>query len=200
MASAEHLLHEAQFAFNSITYGESRANKRNAARASKLCRKIIRRYPGRMEEGEAHAILRRLGEEAFLPKLAGQHRHITNSQHHRPQRRPANLANPGNTQQSAVTPEMRTYMTHRAGDSASFDWGGLISLIFMAPKVVLGLIEFAGIFLFGLFGWLIVIPLALAFLVLGPARPLLNRPQRVQVNTFIAAANTWIAEQQSSRS
>ena len=58
MASAEHLLHEAQFAFNSITYGDSRANRRNAARASKLCRKIIRKYPGSMEEHEAHAILR----------------------------------------------------------------------------------------------------------------------------------------------
>lgn len=200
MASAEHLLHEAQFAFNSITYGESRQNRRNAARASKLCRKIIRGYPGTMEAHEAHAILRRLGEEAFLPKLAAQHQHMTEARHHRPRRRPANLAKLGDTQQSAVTPEIRTFITSGATDDASFDWGGLVSLIFMAPKIVLGLIAGAGLFLFGLFGWLIVVPLVLAALFLGPARPLLNRQQRGQVDTFIAAANTWIAEQRSSRS
>jgi hypothetical protein len=198
MASAEHLLHEAQFAFNSITYGDTRDNRRNASRASKLCRRIIRKYPGSTEEYEAHAILRRLGEEAFLPKLAVRHQHITPAQHHRPGRRPGDPVRPS-MQQSAVTPEMRTYMTHSAGDSISFDWGGLMSLIFMAPKIVLGVIAVAGVFLFGLFGWLIVVPLVLAVLVLGPAKPLLNRPQRVQVNTFIASANKWIAEQQNAR-
>ncbi len=100
-------------------------------------------------------------------------------------------------QQSAVTPAMRTYMTHSAGDSINLDWGGLMSLLFMAPKIILGVIAVAGVFLFGLFGWLILVPLVLALLVLGPARPFLNRPQRVQMETFIAAANKWIAERQS---
>ncbi|HSG98270.1 MAG TPA: hypothetical protein VLA11_09790 [Woeseiaceae bacterium] len=197
MASAEHLLHEAQYAFNSITYGDTRDNRRNASRASKLCRKIIRMFPGTMEESEAHAILRRMGEEAFLPKLAVRHQHISGAEHHRPRRRPANLTNPGSAQQSAVTPEMRTFMTHEAGDSISFDWGGLMSLLFMVPKIVLGAIAVAGIFLFGLFGWLILVPLVLAVLVLGPAKPFLNRQQRGQVDTFIATANKWIAERQS---
>lgn len=200
MASAEHLLHEAQYAFNSITYGESRANRRNAARASKLCNKIIRRHPGTTEAYVAHAILRRLGEEAFMPKLAARHRHIPESEHHKSPRRATKATTSATTAKSAVPPEMRTFVTHSATDDVSLDWGGLVSAIFMAPKIVLGLFAGAGMFLFGIFGWFVLVPLLLAALVLGPGRPLMNRQQRDQVNMFIATANSWIAEKQNLRS
>jgi hypothetical protein len=36
MANAEQLLNEAQYAFQSVSYGESRDNKRNASRAKSL--------------------------------------------------------------------------------------------------------------------------------------------------------------------
>ena len=55
MATAEKLLHDAYFAFNSISYGETPGNKRNKRRATSLCRKILRRFPGTTEAAEAHA-------------------------------------------------------------------------------------------------------------------------------------------------
>ena len=64
MATAEQMLNEAQYAFANITFGESLANARHAARAKSLARKIIRKFPATTEASEARAILRRLGEEA----------------------------------------------------------------------------------------------------------------------------------------
>ena len=86
MASAEQLLHEAQYAFSCITYGESRQNRRNASRASSLCKKIIRKYPGTMEASEADAILKRMGERGYTSNLAVVHRHKSPREHHRPRR------------------------------------------------------------------------------------------------------------------
>ena len=95
MASAEKLLHEAQFAFQSISFGETPENKRNASRAKSLSLKIIRKHPNSMEASEAHAILRRLGEEAYSSKMSKQHQHIPQSVHHSKAR---SLARPvGNT-------------------------------------------------------------------------------------------------------
>ena len=69
MATAEQLLNEAQYAFANISFGESFANTRHAARAKSLCRKIIRKFPATMEAGEARAILKRLGEEAYTSEM-----------------------------------------------------------------------------------------------------------------------------------
>jgi len=46
MASVEQLLNEAQYAFQRVSFGESRDNERNASRASSLCKKIIRLLTG----------------------------------------------------------------------------------------------------------------------------------------------------------
>ena len=182
MASAEHLLNEAQYAFASISFGESRDNKRNRSRAESLCRKIIRQYPTTMEAGEAHAILRRLGEEAYTSKMRVRHRHSTQAQHHaRPQ-----------TQSSRET---RTFVTQHVPDDVSFNWGGLIGAIFQAPKFVIGFLAVGAIFLWEIVGPVILMPLALAIVMLGPGRSLLGRQQRDRVNSFIMAANAWIDEQ-----
>ena len=85
MATAEKLLHEAYFAFGNISYGETPNNKRNTRRATSLCRKILRKYPGTKEAAEAHAILMRLGEEAYTSQLNRQHKHITQTAHHTPE-------------------------------------------------------------------------------------------------------------------
>ncbi len=141
MASAENLLHEAQFAFQSISFGESLSNTRNAARARSLCRKIIRKYPASMEASEAHAILRRLGDEAYTSKMAVQHRHVPASVHHRsPTPRQAALRTP-------VREEQRTFIVH--DETETLDWSGLVGWLFTIPKVVLGMIVFAGFLLFG---------------------------------------------------
>ena len=177
MASAEKLLHEAQFAFQSISFGESRANDRNRSRASSLCRKIIRRHPATMEAAEAHAILRRLGEEAYASKMQAQHVHTSQREHHQ-------TPEPG--------PQMR--LGEDVGTEA-FNWAGLMSLLFMLPKLVLGIGAFAAFLLFGIFGWFIFLPLVAFVLLTGPFRQMLKPEQRREMNTFVAKANAFIEEQ-----
>ena len=82
MASAEQLLNEAQYAFQSISSGESPDNRRNASRAKSLCKKIIRKFATTSEAAEAHAILRRLGEEVYSSNLSIEHRHTDPVTHH----------------------------------------------------------------------------------------------------------------------
>jgi cation transport ATPase len=177
VASAEKLLREAQFAFQSISFGESRANDRNTSRASSLCRKIIRKYPGSMEAGEAHAILRRLGEEAYASKMQVQHVHTSPREHH---------------QASRPDPEIRL---SDDVEVEAFNWAGLMSLLFMIPKLVIGIGAFAGFILFGIFGWFIFLPLVAFVLLTGPFRQMLKPEQRKEMNTLVAKANAFIEEQ-----
>ena len=177
MASPEHLLHEAQYAFQSISFGESRANDRNRARARSLCREIIRNHPATMESAEAHAILRRLGDEAYASAMGLQHVHTSQQEHHQVPR---------------PDPEIRL------GDDAqteTFNWAGLMSLLFMMPKLVFGIGAFAAFLLFGLFGWFLFLPLLAFVLLTGPFRQMLKPEQRKEMNTFVAKANAFIEKQ-----
>ena len=183
MASAEKLLHEAQFAFQSISFGESYRNKRNASRAKSLCLKIIRRHPNSMEASEAHAILRRLGEEAYTSKMSVQHQHQPQSVHH-------------STSQAFSKPSGSTDLRIPAATGVSMeslDWSGLLALLFALPKVMLGLLVLAGFFLFGVFGPFIFAPLILFVLFTGPFRQTLKQEQREQLNTLIVKVNEYIA-------
>jgi len=184
MAGAEKLLHEAQFAFQSISFGESPANKRNASRAKSLSLKIIRKYPASMEASEAHAILRRLGEEAYTSKMAIQHQHQPQSVHHS---KPRPLSRP------VSSTDMRNPTAVGSGRE-TLNWSGLLELVFAMPKIVLGALFLAGVFLFGLFGPFIFVPLILFVLFTGPFRQTLKQEQRDQMNAFIVKVNDYIVE------
>ena len=186
MANAEQLLHEAQYAFQSISFGESPDNKRNASRARSLGMKIIRKYPASMEAGEAHAVLRRLGDEAYLSKIDSQHRHIKQADHHRPEVR------------TPVPQLQNTLMGESEGQVETLNWSGLLSLIFMAPKYVIGLIAFAGFFLFGLLGPFLFVPLIAFGFFTGPFRKTLKPEQRREMNAFIQRVNAYIETQRNS--
>lgn len=180
MASAEQLLHEAQYAFHSISFGESRENRRNASRAKSLCRKIIRKFPTSMEAAEAHEILRRLGEEAYSSKLEAQHRHVPQTHHHR-----------------VPSPEsQRTFIVHE--DVESLDWAGLVAWVFMLPKVILVMIAFAGLVLFGIFGPFLLVVLIAFVALTSPVRRMLKPEQRKDLDAFVARANATIAEYRES--
>jgi hypothetical protein len=186
MASAEKLLHEAQFAFQSISFGESLSNTRNAAKAKLLCKKIIRKYPASTEASEAHAILRRLGEEAYTSKIAVQHRHVPASVHHRsPTPRQSPLRTP-------VREEQRTFIVH--DETETLDWSGLVGWLFTIPKVVLGMIVFVGILLFGLFGPFLLLPLIAFILFTGPFRRMLKEEQRDSLNALVQRINVFVAD------
>ena len=178
MASAEHLLHEAQYAFQSISFGESRENARNRSRAKSLSNKIIRKFPASMEAAEAHAILRRLGEEAYASKLKSQHRHVSQSTHHGP----------------PPTPEPQSTFTGNA-ETEILNWTGLFGRLFMLPKIVLAMIAFAGFFLFGILGPFLFVPLVVFMLLTGRFRRTLKPEQRKEIDAFVARANAYIAAQ-----
>ena len=179
MASAEHLLHEAQYAFQSISFGETRENARSRSRAKSISQKIIRKFPASMEAAEAHAILRRLGEEAYSSAMKSQHRHVSQNTHHRP---PPPTAAP----QSMFTGNAETEI---------LNWGGLIGRLFMLPKTVLAMIAFAGFFLFGILGPFLFVPLLLSVLLTGWFRRMLRPEQRKEIDAFVARANVYIAAQ-----
>lgn len=182
MASAEKLLHEAQYAFQSISFGESFANTRNAAKATSLCKKIIRKYPASMEASEAHALLRRLGEEAYTSKIAVRHRHISQTEHHKA---PVPTARRTSEQQRTFTVD---------DEVQTLDWAGLVDLVFTIPKALLIFIAFFGIFLFGLFGPFLFLPLIALVLFTGPFRQVLKQEQRDNLNTLIGSINAFIAD------
>ncbi len=185
MATAEKLLHEAYFAFGNISYGETPDNKRNKRRATRLCHKILRKYPGTTEAAEAHAILMRLGEEAYTSLLTKQHhaqqpgdvhRHISQREDRRPQ----------------PTPQ-----TIRSLDDQSIEtvnWAGLIGWLVSLPRFVLAIIVIGGFYLFGLFGPLLFVPLILLVLFTGPFRGMLKPEQRLQIDDLVARINSAIEE------
>lgn len=190
MANAEQLLHEAQYAFQSISFGQSRDNARNRSRAKSLCRKIIRKYPSTMEASEAHAILRRLGEEAYSSAMKTQHVHTSQADHHK-----ALVPQPLMTDEPVPQPRFRS--TESVGAEA-FDWGGLVSWLLMLPKLAIGLVVFAGIVLFDIFGPFIFFPLLVLVLLTGPFRQILKPEQRKEMNEFIVRVNAYIEEQRRS--
>jgi hypothetical protein len=186
MANAEKLLHQAQYAFQSISFGETPENKRNASRAMSLCKKIISKYPESMEASEAHAVLRRLGEEAYSSKMASRHRHVPQSTHHaKPTFTPRPTPRPG---------QQRTFIDD--GETETLDWSALIKSIFAIPKAVLALIAFAGLFLFGLFGPFLFLPLIGLVLFTGPFRQKLSPDQRNNLNTLVQRINAFVVERQ----
>ena len=186
MANAEKLLHEAQYAFQSISFGQSRENTRNRSRAKSLCMKIIRGYPASMEAGEAHAILRRLGEEAYSSKMRSRHVHIEQSEHHS-----TPVSKPGPQLSRTQVPRPQTMMV--GGDDVEMlNWGGLTGLIFTLPKAVLGLIAFAGFFLFGILGPFLFVPLILFVMFTGPFRSMLKPEQQREMNAFVVRVNDHI--------
>lgn len=202
MATAEELLREAQYAFQCISFGESSSNARYTRRASSISRKIIRKYPGTMEASEAHAILRRLGEEAYTSSINARHRHIPQQEHHKPRARPKPLAKPkprARAQRSTraeplARVENRTFITDSGDDNQSLDWAGLLSLLLSLPKVLLGAIVLGGLILFGIFGPFLLIPLAALILFTGPLRSSLNSDQQRHVNGGIRWVNELVAD------
>ena len=182
MASAEQLLNEAQYAFQSISSGESPDNWRNASRARSLCKKIIRKFPTGFEVAEAHAILRRLGDEAYTSKMGVTHRHMDPVTHHTA---PTSTPNP---QDKLI----------RNFETVPLNWTGLLSALLAMPKTALSVIAFVGLILFGIFGPLLFFPLVAIVLLTGPFRQVLNPKQRQDVNVFVTKANAYIEERRKS--
>lgn len=175
MANAEQLLNKAQYAFSSVHYGESRENRRNAARARSLCKKIIRKFPTSTEAATARGILRRLGDEAYASTINVQHRH--SSEHMPMQTTTQHLAEPGR--------------------DAQLDWRGLLSLIFKAPKSGLAAVGFVAFVLFAILGPFLFLPLVVLLIFFGPLKQSLQPGQAQKVNETIAKINAYVDAKRS---
>jgi hypothetical protein len=186
MANAEKLLNQAQYAFQSINYGESRDNRRNASRATSLCKKIIRKFPTSSEAAEAHAILKRLGDEAYTSKMSIAHRHMDPVTHHT-----APTTTPMPTPMPQGNPSYDV-------ETAPLDWRGLLSVVNTMPKMVVGVIIFVGVILFGFIGAFLFLPLIAFVLLTGPFRQVLNPKQCRDMNMFVTRANAYIEERRKS--
>ncbi len=184
MASAEQLLNEAQYAFQSISSGQSPDNNRNASRASSLCKKIIRKFPTSSYAAEAHAILRRLGEEAYTSHLGVEHRHTTQAKHHTA---PTLMPKP--------KPQARAT---RYGATVPFDWAGLLAVILVTPKTVLAVIAFFVILLFAIFGPFMFLMFTGLMFLTRPIRQLMKPQERQKMNEFVVRANAYIEERRRS--
>ena len=180
MASVEQLLNEAQYAFQRINSGESQDNRRNAARARSLCRKIIRKFPTSTEAVSAHAILKRLGDESYSSKLGAKHRH---SVEHVPHEVPTHASQPGFT---------------RGDDTVALDWRGLLKPVFDAPKTSLIVIGGVAMVLFTVLGPFIFFPLIALVLFTGPFKQLLQIKQQQKMNQFITQINAYVEERRKT--
>ncbi|MDJ0700742.1 MAG: hypothetical protein QNJ07_12870 [Woeseiaceae bacterium] len=179
MADAERLLNEAQYAFQSISYGESWSNRRNRRKATSLCKKIMRKYPGTTQAREAHSILLRLGEQAYQSNLQKVHVHRTQAEHHRA---------PDISSQPLLSPATRP-------DTEPFNWGGLLGWLFGLPKAILIIAAIFVLFLWGIFGPFVLVPLVAFVLFTGPFRRLLGPKQQSELNTLVTRLNDYIEGQ-----
>jgi hypothetical protein len=69
VAGADELLHDAQYAVHGIGHGDNRENRAQSARAQSIARKILRKYPGSIEAGQAQGILDRLQGKEQRPQF-----------------------------------------------------------------------------------------------------------------------------------
>ena len=180
MANVEQLLNEAQYAFHSIHSGESQDNRRNASRARSLCRKIIRKFPISTEADSAHAILKRLGDEAYSSSLGSRHRH---SVEHRPHE--ARL--------SASQPRITL-----GDETVVLDWHGLLKPILNAPKSSLAVIGAVACGLLTVVGPFLLLPFVALVLFTGPFKQLMQAKQRQKVNHFISQINAYVEERRKN--
>lgn len=182
--SAEELLREAQYAFQCISFGDTRDNRKNASRATRYAKKIIRKYPTSSEARQANDLLIRLGNEHYAQQFRQQHRTHSPSEtlhdHSDLKRRPS------------VVVSLEDYSSEPIAWSTL--WNGVLGL--KANFLVMGAtIVFFFVLIFGFF-----LPIV-AFAFFALMRPLSkqNSPEaRTARNRLMQLANAWLQKNQRS--
>lgn len=183
MASADELMREAQYTFQNISYGDSPDNRKNSARAMSLATKVLRKYPTSPEATVARSILSRLGDEAYVMKFKNQHVHATRTE---------NLHTHSDIEPQAVG--LTEQFGSVRGKAERLDWQRLIARIFKLPKIALIMFVFAGTFLFGIFGPLLFIPVAMLVAFVTPLRTLFPIKNQQAADEAIRRFNVWLKE------
>ncbi|MCH9696239.1 MAG: hypothetical protein K0U72_17115 [Gammaproteobacteria bacterium] len=191
MATAEKLLHEAQYAYQCISFGESRDNRRNRSKATSLAKKIIRKYPASMEAGEARAILRRLGEEAY--SVAPRNRH-THALPYAPQE--TQHSHSLSQTQSAKNQRIPSTGSTTDGQADKLELGRLIIWLIGLPRYLQIVFVFVGFVLLSIFGPFLLIPLALVIFLATPLRQFAPAEMKHEVNVFVRSVNAWVIERE----
>lgn len=183
MASADELMREAQYAFQNISFGDSPDNRKNSARALSLATKVLRKYPSSPEATVARSILWRLGDEAYVKKFNEQHIHAVTVEG-------AHAHSYAELRSAAAEEPIGSVR----GGTERLDWQRLTERIFRLPKTALIMFVFAGTFLFGIFGPLLFIPLAMLVIFVTPLRALFPAKNQRAANEAIRRLNQWLKE------
>jgi hypothetical protein len=122
-----------------------------------------------------------MGEESYVSPLVDRHRHMTRTRHH--------LGGDEAVIRNRIA---------ETGQPPEFDWSGLVAVILMTPKIVLGILGAVVFALFALFGPFVLLALVALVVFTRPFRSTLSPSQRQQVEEFIVRANDFIAERRRS--
>ena len=183
MAGAEKLLNEAQYAFQNIGYDSDGANHRQIARAKSLVQQVIRKYPDSSEASIAHSILLRLGDDNYALVSKNQHTHSAapESQHSHVERTP-------------VSGSSQLQRTKHASDE-QLQWAALAERVFNLPKWSLGVIFIFALFLFGLIGPFILLPVIILVVMGSPLKTMIPQKPRHESDQFVRRINTWLLKE-----
>ena len=160
MADAEKLLRDAYYAFQSITPG-SADERRSYARAERLARRILRKYPASSEAEQANSILRQLGIHTELTQTRNLiHTHATpESPHtlHMPNAR------------TKTTEQMSERLAGATNDPAEISWQDIQRKVLALSSGQKKAIFVVLIILGGLFSTMPFLLLGIAYYVIDPS-------------------------------
>ena len=168
MADADELLRDAQYAFQSISYGDTRDNRKFTARAKSFAKKIIRKFPESVEASQARAILDRLEGKIDEPKFDHDHARDNQLQSHTAPHGPiiskveslhkrgvessrSTASESGEREHSSTANERREKVTLNWQEL----WTGFVQLELTKQLTVIAGIVFFGLF-FGVFSFIFI--------------------------------------------
>ena len=156
MASAEELIREAYFAFQSMTPGAT-DESRHRARAKKLAMRILRKYPVSIEAKQARSILTQMKVDHAATRFVDTHSHSSE------------------TRPLAITAESTDYKP--SVESNGTDWKSLWRLFAELPYLQKRILTFILLFLilFAAFTPFVLIFAILLIVKRNSVRPLLHK-------------------------
>lgn len=191
MANADELLRDAQYAFQSISFGDTRENRRNSARAESLAQKIIKKFPDSIEARQARSILDKLQGRTHSPRFEHHHSSVGQGRLNESTLRPI-VPQVERTVERAGSP-----MTYEQQEDVKLSWRkiwtGFVQLELSKQLVVIAGVVLVAAF-FGIFPF-VLIGVAIYFSGrIGKQNPIVFRRIRYE---FMKPVDAWLRRNQS---
>ena len=191
MANADELLRDAQYAFQSISFGDTRENRRNSARAKSLAQKIIRKFPDSIEARQARSILDKLQGRTHSPRFEHDHSSVSQGRLNESTLRPIVL------QVERTVERAGSPMTYEQQEDVKLSWRkiwtGFVQLELSKQLAVIAGVVLVAAF-FGIFPF-VLIGVAIYFSGrIGKQNPIVFRRIRYE---FMKPVDAWLRRNQS---